>query len=50
MHKLSRIDEMTLKILRMTNRELTVKEIADKVGETPEKIQKSLRRLFEDSI
>ena len=46
MHKLNHTDEVTLKILQMENRELTVQEIAEKAGECPEKIQKSLQKIF----
>ncbi len=46
MQKLNRIDLITLKILKIENRELTVQEIADKAGITPDKIHVSLQKIF----
>ena len=47
MQKLNKTDRITLQILKAEHRELTLCEIAEKAGETPEKIKKSLWKLFE---
>ena len=47
MRKLNKTDRLTLQILKTEHRELTLQEIAEKAGETPEKIQKSIWKLFE---
>jgi len=47
MQKLSKTDRKTLLILTSEHKELTLQEIAAKTGETPEKIKKSLWKLFE---
>ena len=46
-HKLNKTDRITLLILKKENRELDLQEIADKVGETQEKIENSISKLFE---
>jgi DNA-binding Lrp family transcriptional regulator len=47
MQKLTKIDRKTVLVLETEHRELTLNEIAEKTGETPEKIKKSLWKLFE---
>ena len=49
MVKLNKTDEKVVAILK-TDKELTLQEIADKSGETPKKIFRSLRKLFEQEI
>ena len=46
MHRLNHTDEITLRILQMENRELTAQEIAEKAGESLERVQKSLEKIF----
>jgi DNA-binding Lrp family transcriptional regulator len=46
MQKLDKTDILTLQILKTEHRELTLQEIAEKTGETPEKIKSSLWKLF----
>jgi predicted transcriptional regulator len=47
MQKLNKTDIKTVLILETEHKELTLHEIAEKTGETPEKIKKSLWKLFE---
>ena len=44
--RLSKIDLKILKVLKTENKELTLKEIASETGEKPQKIAKSLWKLF----
>jgi len=44
--KLSEVDLKILEVLKTENKELTLKEIASETGEKPQKIAKSLWKLF----
>ena len=48
--KLNKTDEKVVKTLQTENKELTLQEIADISGETPKKVFRSLRKLFENEI
>ncbi len=50
MVKLNKTDEKVVKTLQTEGKELTLQEIADKTDETPKKIFRSLRKLFENEI
>jgi len=49
MVKLNKIDELVLAALKEGG-ELTLQEIAEKTGESPKKLFKSLRKLFENEL
>ena len=44
--RLSKIDLKILKVLKTQNKELTLNEIANEIGEKPQKIAKALWKLF----
>jgi predicted transcriptional regulator len=48
--KLNKTDEKVYQTLKTEGKELTLQELADKTGETPKKIFRSLRKLFEHEI
>jgi predicted transcriptional regulator len=48
MVKLNKTDQLVIDVLK--NGELTLNELADKTGETPKKVFKSLRKLFENEL
>jgi DNA-binding IclR family transcriptional regulator len=48
--KLNKTDEKVVATLKAEGKELTLQELADKTGETPKKIFRSLRKLFEHEI
>lgn len=48
MVKLNKTDQLVVDALK--SGELTLQEIADKTGEKPKKIFKSLRKLFENEL
>ena len=48
MAKLNKTDKLVIEALK--NGELTLNELADKTGETPKKVFKSLRKLFENEL
>ena len=48
--KLNKTDELIVKTLKTEGKELTLQELADKTGETPKKIFRSLRKLFENEL
>ena len=48
--KLNKTDEKVVATLQAENKELTLQEIVDKSGETPKKIFRSLRKLFENEV
>ena len=50
MVKLNKTDEKVVAALKAESSELTLKELADKTGESPKKIFRSLRKLFENEI
>jgi predicted transcriptional regulator len=50
MVKLNKTDKLVINALKTENKELALQEIADKTGETPKKIFKSLRKLFENEL
>ena len=50
MVKLNKIDEKVVATLKAEGKELTLQEIADKTGESPKKIFRSLRKLFENEL
>jgi len=49
MVKLNKTDEQVIVALK-EGKELTLQEIADKTGEKPKKLFKSLRKLFENEL
>jgi predicted transcriptional regulator len=50
MVKLNKTDEKIVAALKAEKKELTLQELADKTGESPKKIFRSLRKLFENEI
>lgn len=50
MVKLNKTDKLILSILKSEAKELTLQEIADKVGEPAKKTFKSLRKLFQNEF
>lgn len=48
--KLNKVDEVVVSTLKNAGKGLTLKEIAEKCGETEKKVFKSLRKLFENEI
>jgi predicted transcriptional regulator len=48
--KLNKTDEKVVAALKAEDKELTLQELADKTGESPKKIFRSLRKLFENEI
>jgi predicted transcriptional regulator len=48
--KLNKVDEVVVSTLKSAGKGLTLKEIAEKSGETEKKIFKSLRKLFENEL
>jgi predicted transcriptional regulator len=47
--KLNKTDELVIAALK-EGRELTLQEIAEKTGEKPKKVFRSLRKLFENEL
>jgi predicted transcriptional regulator len=47
--KLNKTDELVVAAIK-DGKELTLQEIADRTGESPKKIFKSLRKLFENEL
>jgi predicted transcriptional regulator len=47
--KLNKTDELVIAALKEGG-ELTLQEIAEKTGETPKKVFRSLRKLFENEL
>jgi predicted transcriptional regulator len=50
MVKLNKTDEKIVATLKVEGKELTLHELADKTDETPKKIFRSLKKLFECEI
>jgi len=50
MVKLNKTDEKVVATLKVEGKELTLQELADKTGESPKKIFRSLRKLFQNEI
>ena len=50
MVKLNKVDEVVVSTLKIAGKGLTLKEIAEKSGETEKKVFKSLRKLFENEV
>jgi predicted transcriptional regulator len=50
MTKLNKVDELVVSALKSAGKGLTLKEIAEKSGETEKKVFKSLRKLFENEL
>jgi DNA-binding Lrp family transcriptional regulator len=48
--KLNKVDEAVVSTLKNAGKGLTLKEIAEKCGETEKKVFKSLRKLFADGV
>jgi DNA-binding Lrp family transcriptional regulator len=48
--KLNKVDESVVATLKNAGKGLTLKEIAEKCGETEKKVFKSLRKLFQDEV
>jgi DNA-binding IclR family transcriptional regulator len=49
MVKLNKTDELIIAALK-EGRELTLQELAEKTGESPKKVFRSLRKLFENEL
>ena len=47
--KLNKTDELVIAALK-EGKELSLQEIADKTGESPKKVFRSLRKLFENEL
>jgi len=50
MTKLNKVDELVVSALKDAGKGLTLTEIAEKTGESPKKVYKSLRKLFENEM
>jgi DNA-binding Lrp family transcriptional regulator len=48
--KLNKVDEAVVSTLKGAGKGLSLKEIAEKCGETEKKVFKSLRKLFENEL
>lgn len=48
--KLNKVDEAVVSTLKNAGKCLTLREIAEKCGETEKKVFKSLRKLFENEV
>jgi DNA-binding Lrp family transcriptional regulator len=48
--KLNKVDELVVSTLQDAGKGLTLAEIAEKSGESPKKVYKSLRKLFEKEM
>ena len=48
--KLNKVDEAVVSTLKDAGKGLSLKEIAEKCGETEKKVFKSLRKLFENEL
>jgi DNA-binding Lrp family transcriptional regulator len=48
--KLNKVDELVVSALKNASKGLTLAEIAEKTGESPKKVYKSLRKLFENEM
>ena len=48
--KLNKIDELVVSALKNAGKGLTLNELAETTGETPKKVFKSLRKLFENEM
>ena len=48
--KLNKVDEAIIKTLKAEGKELTLAELTEKTGESPKKLFKSLRKLFEHGM
>jgi DNA-binding Lrp family transcriptional regulator len=48
--KLNKVDELVVSTLKNAGKGLTLAEIAEKTGESPKKVYKSLRKLFENEM
>jgi len=48
--KLNKVDELVVSTLKNAGKRLTLAEIAEKTGEPPKKVYKSLRKLFENEM
>jgi len=47
---LNKLDELVISTLKNSDKELTLAEIAEKIGESEKKVFKSLRKLFENEM
>jgi len=50
MVRLNKVDELVISALKNSDKELTLVEIVEKIGESEKKVFKSLRKLFENEI
>lgn len=50
MVKLNKVDELVVSTLKTSEKGLTLKEIAERTGQTEKKIFKILRKLFENEL
>jgi len=48
--KLNKVDELVVSTLKDAGKGLTLAEIVEKTGESPKKVYKSLRKLFENEM
>lgn len=50
MAKLNKVDEMVVSALKSAGKGLTLSELSETTGESPKKVFKSLRKLFENGM
>ncbi len=50
MVKLNKVDELVVSALKGSDKGMTLQELAEKTGESPKKIFKTLRKLFENEM
>lgn len=50
MVKLNKVDELVVSTLKTADKGMTLKEIAEKIGESEKKVFKILRKLFENEM
>ncbi len=50
MVKLNKVDELVVSTLKVSEKGLTLKEIAERTGQTEKKIFRVLRKLFENEL
>jgi predicted transcriptional regulator len=50
MVKLNKVDELVVSALKTAEKGMTLKEIAEKTGQTEKKVFKVLRKLFENEL
>jgi DNA-binding IclR family transcriptional regulator len=48
--KLNKVDELVVSALKKADKGLTLSEVAEATGESPKKVFRSLRKLFENEM